>query len=117
MAKLTKKEARKRRHLKIRKTINGTRDIPRVNVFKSNTNFYAQIIDDNTKQVLISSSSLVLKLKNGGNIEAAIKVGIDLSKKAKKHKITKVVFDRSGYLYHGKVKSFADTLRKEGLKF
>jgi large subunit ribosomal protein L18 len=117
MAIKTKKDKRITRHYRIRKTVKGTANIPRLAVFKSNTNIYAQIIDDDKGHTLVALSSKDLKIKNGSNIEAAIKVGTELAKKAKAKKISKVVFDRGGFLYHGRVKAFADASRKEGLKF
>ncbi len=116
MAQKTKKEARKIRHYRVRNKISGTSETPRVNIFKSNLHFYAQIIDDNEGKTLASSSTLQLKL-SGSNIENATKVAKDLAKKAKAANVDKIVFDRSGYIYHGKVKAFADALREEGIKF
>ncbi|ATG97186.1 50S ribosomal protein L18 [Mesoplasma lactucae] len=114
----TKAEQRKRRHYRVRNKISGTATKPRLNVFKSNTNFYAQIIDDTTGKTLVSASTLKLNdLKSKSNIEAAKAVANELAKEAKKANITEVVFDRSGYLYHGKVKAFADTMRENGIKF
>ncbi|AHI54143.1 50S ribosomal protein L18 [Spiroplasma sabaudiense Ar-1343] len=115
--KFTKAEARKRRHFRVRKKVSGTQTKPRLNVFKSNTNFYAQIIDDVAGVTLVSSSSLKMDLKNKNNIEAAKAVGKDLAEKAKSKKITEVVFDRGGYLFHGKVKAFADSAKENGMKF
>ncbi|PPE04936.1 50S ribosomal protein L18 [Entomoplasma ellychniae] len=114
--KYTKQEARKRRHFRVRSKVIGTAERPRLNVFKSNTNFYAQIIDDITGNTLVSASSLKLGLK-AGNVEAAKKVGAEIAKLAANKKIIDVVFDRGGYLYHGKVKAFAETARENGLKF
>ncbi|AVN64195.1 MULTISPECIES: 50S ribosomal protein L18 [Mesoplasma] len=112
----TKQEARKRRHYRVRSKISGTPAKPRLNVFKSNTNFYAQIIDDTTGTTLVSASSLNLGLKSG-NIEAAKKVAEEIAKLAIAKSIVDVVFDRGGYLYHGKVKAFAEAARENGLKF
>ncbi len=116
MAFKTKNRARKIRHYRIRKIVNGTAERPRINVFKSNVHFYSQIIDDNTGKTLVSSSTQQLKL-NGSNIENAKKVGLDLAKKAKEANIENVVFDRGGYIYHGKIQAFADALRENGIKF
>ncbi len=116
MAKKTKEQARKIRHYRVRAKIAGTSERPRVNVFVSNSNFYAQIIDDNEGKTLVSSSTLTLKL-NGSNIENAKKVASDLAKKANEKNIKNIVFDRGGYLYHGKVKAFAEILRENGLEF
>ncbi len=112
----SKNDARKRRHLRIRKDINGTKDIPRLNVFRSNANIVAQIIDDQAKTTLVSCSTIELKLKSN-NVEAAKKVGTEIAKKAKAKKINKVVFDRGGYLYHGRVKALAEAAREAGLEF
>lgn len=111
-----KREARIRRHARVRKTISGTKEMPRLNVFRSNKAIYAQVIDDISGTTLASSSSLELKLKNGGNIEAAKAVGKDIAEKCKKAKISKVVFDRGGYLYHGRVAALADSAREAGLE-
>ncbi|WP_031542189.1 50S ribosomal protein L18 [Mesoplasma photuris] len=114
--KFTKAESRKRRHYRVRNKISGTTSRPRLNVFKSNTNFYAQIIDDTTGTTLVSASTLKLS-GNKGNIEAAEKVAEEIAKLALSKNISEVVFDRGGYLYHGKVKAFADKAREAGLKF
>lgn len=115
--KFTKSEARKRRHFRVRGKISGTTEKPRLNVFKSNTNFYAQIIDDVKGVTLISSSTVKMGLKNSNNVEAAKAVGKDIAEKAKAKKITNVVFDRGGYLFHGKVKAFAEVAKENGIKF
>ncbi len=117
--KTSRNEARKARHARIRSKINGTSELPRLCVFRSLKNISVQIIDDTKGVTLVSSSSLDkgLKIKNGGNIEASKLVGADIAKKAKKAKITKVVFDRGGYLYHGRVKALADAARENGLEF
>lgn len=108
---------RKIRHTRVRNKINGTSECPRLNVFRSNSNIFAQIIDDEKQITLVSSSSVELKLNNGGNIEVAKLVGKDIAEKAKKKNITKVVFDRGGYLYHGRVKALAEAARENGLEF
>lgn len=105
------------RHKRVRKNISGTSEMPRLNVFRSNSQIYAQIINDETGTTLASSSSVQLKIKNGGNIEGAKLVGADIAKKAKEAKISKVVFDRGGYLYHGRVEALADAARENGLEF
>ena len=109
--------ARTRRHARVRKTVSGTSEMPRLNVFRSNTQIYAQIINDETGTTLASSSSVALKIKNGGNIEGANAVGADIAKKALEKNIKKVVFDRGGYQYHGRVKALADAARENGLEF
>ncbi|HCV54571.1 50S ribosomal protein L18 [Galactobacillus timonensis] len=118
MLKKTKKnELRLRRHQRVRNTVSGTPDCPRLNVFRSNANIYAQVIDDTTGKTLVSSSSLVLKLENGGNIEAAKAVGKDVAEKCLAANIESVCFDRGGYVYHGRVQALADAAREAGLKF
>ena len=108
---------RKIRHTRVRNKISGTSECPRLNVFRSNSNIFAQIIDDEKQITLVSSSSVELKLNNGGNIEGAKLVGKDIARKAKKKNITKVVFDRGGYLYHGRVEALAEAARENGLEF
>ena len=109
--------SRKRRHARVRNKISGTKETPRLNVFRSNSNIFVQVIDDEAQNTLVSSSSLELKLTNGSNIEGAKAVGKDIAEKCKKAKITKVVFDRGGYLYHGRVKALAEAARENGLEF
>ena len=117
--KVVRNDARIARHSRIRNKVSGTKAAPRLNVFRSNNNIFAQIIDDEAGVTLVSASSLEkeLKIANGGNVEAAAKVGELLAKKAKKAKISKVVFDRGGYLYHGRVKALAEAARENGLEF
>lgn len=107
-------DMRKVRHERIRKQIIGTKDIPRLNVYRSNKNIYAQLIDDENGVTLASASSMKL---NGNNTEIAAKVGKLIAEEAKKIKISKVVFDRGGYLYHGRVKALAEAARENGLVF
>lgn len=113
----SKNVSRVRRHARVRSKISGTAACPRLCVYRSNKNIEAQLIDDVKRVTLVASSSMSLKLENGSNIEAASKVGEDLAKKALAKKIKKVVFDRSGYLYHGRVKALAEAAREAGLKF
>ncbi len=108
---------RKKRHGRIRNNISGTAEVPRLNVFRSNKEIFAQIINDEAGTTLVSSSSVELKLKNGGNVEGAALVGADIAKKATKLKIKKIVFDRGGYLYHGRVAALAEAARENGLEF
>ena len=117
--KIDRKAERERRHARVRNKISGTADRPRLCVFRSAKNISAQVIDDVKGVTLVSSSSLDkdLSIKNGGNIEASKLVGALVAKKAKKAKIKKVVFDRGGYLYHGRVKALADAARENGLEF
>ena len=117
ISKVSRNDVRVERHKRVRTKVFGTHDVPRVCVFKSNTNIYAQIINDEEGITLISASSLENKGKNGSNVEAAKLVGESLAKKATKAGIKKVVFDRGGYLYHGRVKALADALRDGGLEF
>ena len=116
ISKVSRNDVRVERHKRVRTKVFGTHDVPRVCVFRSNTNIYAQIINDEEGITLVSASSLELKDK-GSNKEAAALVGENLAKKAKKAGITKVVFDRGGYLYHGRVKALADKLRDGGIEF
>ena len=111
--------ARTARHERIRSKVSGTAECPRLNVFRSNSNIFAQIIDDTKGVTLVSASSIdkELKLENGGNVEAARKVGKLIAERAKKAKISDVVFDRGGYLYHGRVKALAEAARENGLNF
>ena len=117
IVKESRNEMRKRRHDRIRSKINGTAECPRLSVFRSNTQIFAQIIDDVKGVTLASSSSVELKIKNGGNVEGAKEVGKDIAAKAKKLKIKNVVFDRGGYLYHGRVQALAEAARENGLEF
>jgi large subunit ribosomal protein L18 len=116
-----KKEKRQRRHRRIRAKVFGSSDRPRLCVFKSSNHIYAQIINDEKEKSLFSASSLELKKakteKKGGKSSVAFEVGKLIAKKALEKKIEKVVFDRGGYLYHGRVKSLADGAREGGLKF
>ena len=115
--KVSKNETRQKRHARVRAKISGTPTCPRLNVFRSNAHIFAQIIDDTNGTTLVSSSSLALKLEKSSNIEAATIVGTDIAKKALSSNITNVVFDRGGYVYHGRVKALADAAREAGLKF
>ena len=117
--KVSRNEARQARHARVRAKVSGTKDIPRLNIFRSAKNISVQIIDDENGVTLVSASSMDkdLKITNGGNIEAAKIVGAEIAKRAKKAKITKVVFDRGGYLYHGRVQALADAARENGLEF
>lgn len=114
-----KNQARLKRHLRVRKKIEGTTERPRLNIFRSAKHVYAQIIDD-AKGVTLVSASTVEKdsgIENGGNVEAAKKIGTLIAQRAKEKGIEKVVFDRSGYLYHGRVQALADAAREAGLEF
>ena len=117
--KVARNDVRKSRHARVRNKISGTASVPRLNVFRSNGNIFAQIIDDVAGNTLVSASSIdkELNLKNGGNVEAAKEVGKLLATRAKKLKIKQVVFDRGGYLYHGRVEALAEAARENGLEF
>lgn len=113
----SKNVVRARKHARVRAKISGTKDCPRLVVFRSNKHIEAQIIDDVKGATLVHVSSVTLKLENGSNVEAAKKVGEELAKVAKTKKISKVVFDRGGYIYHGRVAALAEAAREGGLKF
>lgn len=117
VTKESKNVSRVRRHARVRAKVSGTGSCPRLCVYRSNKNIEAQIIDDVKKVTLVSSSSMSLKLDNGSNVDAAKLVGADIAKKALAKKIKKVVFDRSGYIYHGRVKALAEAARENGLEF
>ena len=110
---------RLKRHRRVRAKIAGTPERPRLNVYRSGSHIYAQIIDDKAGTTLCSASSLdkEFKGKSGGNKEAAREVGKMIADRAKQKKITGVVFDRGGYLYHGRVKELAEGAREQGLEF
>ena len=117
--KVSRNEMRIERHKRIRKEITGTSERPRLCVFRSNANIEAQIIDDEKGTTLVSASTREkeLKIANGGNVEAAKVIGKEIAERAKKAKIKKVVFDRGGYLYHGRVEALAEAARENGLEF
>ncbi len=120
MAKLTRYEARLKRHRRVRKSISGTPEKPRLNVFKSNKNIFCQIIDDLNGRTLVSASTLdpdLKELRGVANIDASKEVGKLIAKRAIENKIENVVFDRGGYQYHGRVKALAEAAREGGLKF
>jgi large subunit ribosomal protein L18 len=117
----SKEQSRLRRHVRIRKRLQGTGEKPRLTVYKSLNHIYAQLIDDVAGKTLLSASTLEkdirTSVKHGGNLDAAKKVGASLAQKAIGKKITTVVFDRAGYRYHGCIKALADAAREQGLKF
>ena len=121
MRKNERRSAVVRRHLRLRKNISGTAQRPRLNVFRSLSNIYAQIIDDEAKVTLVSASTLDKEIKgtfpNGGNVAAAAAVGKVVAKRALEKGIDTVVFDRGGHIYHGRVKALAEGAREAGLKF
>lgn len=115
-----KKEKRKKRHQRIREKVRGTAEKPRLCVFRSNKHIYAQLIDDDNNVTLASATDLELKgkkKKSSKRTKASFEVGKLIAKKAKEMDIEKVVFDRAGYTYHGRVKSLAEGAREGGLKF
>jgi len=119
ITKLDKNAVRKKRHARVRTKVFGTAERPRLNVFRSNKHIYVQIIDDVKAVTLVSASTLdkELNLESTGNAEAAYKVGELVAKRALEKGIKAVVFDRGGYLYHGRVKALADAAREAGLEF
>jgi large subunit ribosomal protein L18 len=118
VATLTVREARLRRHKRVRKTVAGTAERPRLAVFRSNSGIEAQVIDDLAGKTLAAASSLHLKRSFKGNKTAqAAEVGKTVAEAAKKAGVESVVFDRGGYLYHGRVKALADAAREGGLRF
>jgi len=116
-----KNKLRKKKHMRIRNKISGTPERPRLNVYKSSKHIYAQIIDDSKGVTIVSASTIDTALKgsvtNGGNIEAAKEVGKLIAQRAVEKGLTTIVFDRGGYVYHGRVKELADAARAEGLEF
>ena len=112
------KAQRAKRHARVRGKISGTAQRPRLSVFRSENHIYAQIIDDVAGNTLVSASSVEKGFEgNGGNVEAAKKVGAMVAERALKKGIEEVVFDRGGYIYHGRVQALADGAREGGLKF
>lgn len=114
--KTQKNELRKKRHLRIRNHLAGTPQKPRLSIYRSNKALYVQIIDDVNQHTLVSARSQELNVK-GNNKEVAAQVGTLIAEKALKAGIKEIVFDRSGYLYHGRVKEIAEAARKAGLEF
>jgi len=119
--KTSKNDARLKRQVRVRKKIKGTTERPRLNVFRSSRHIHAQIIDDITGNTLVSASTISPEVKSdleySGNIEAAKKVGAAIAKKALQNNINTVVFDRNGFLYHGRIKALAEAARENGLSF
>jgi large subunit ribosomal protein L18 len=114
----TKRNAiRQRIHSRIRAKLAGTGERPRLNVYRSLNHIYAQVIDDQKGETLVSASTLEMKAKTGGNIVAAKEIGKAVAEKAVAKGIKRVVFDRGGYLYHGRIKALADAARAAGLEF
>ena len=121
LRKADKNISRKKRHLRVRKNISGTATKPRLNVFRSLNNMYVQVIDDVNGVTLVAASTLDKEVKEevkyGGNIEASKAVGAVIAKRAIEKGIKQVVFDRGGYLYHGRVAALAEAAREAGLEF
>lgn len=119
ITKVDRNKARKKRHLRVRRRVHGTAERPRLNVFRSSKHIYAQLIDDDKGVTVASASSLDKEFDGeyGGNIEAAAKVGELIAKRALEKGYKQVVFDRGGYIYHGRVKALADAAREAGLEF
>ena len=119
ITKADKNAVRKKRHARVRTKLSGTEARPRLNVFRSNKHIYAQFIDDVNGVTLASASTLDkdVNLDSSSNIDAAVKIGELVAKRAVEKGITTVVFDRGGYLYHGRVKALADAARENGLEF
>ncbi|KMM36064.1 50S ribosomal protein L18 [Guptibacillus hwajinpoensis] len=119
ITKADKNKARQKRHARVRRTVTGTTERPRLNVFRSNKNIYAQLIDDTKGVTIVSASSMEqgIDVEHGSNKEAAVKVGETIAKRAVEAGYSAVVFDRGGYLYHGRIKALADAAREAGLKF
>lgn len=116
--KMDKNKTRLKRHVRVRNKIKGTEDRPRLNVYRSASNIYAQIIDDTKGITLASASTLDKSFKGyGGNKEAAHKIGMMIAERATEKQITNVVFDRGGYIFHGRVQSLAEGAREGGLVF
>ena len=118
LLKADKNKSRQKRHLRVRKHIAGTAERPRLNVFRSLSHVYAQVIDDINGVTIVAASSKDKDFStHGGNIEAAKAVGAAVAKRALEKGITEVVFDRGGYIYHGRVAALAEAAREAGLKF
>ena len=118
VSKINKKAMRLKRHIRVRGKVSGTAERPRLIVFRSNANIYAQIIDDVSGVTLVSANTLEKGFEGAtGNAEAAKKVGVTLAERAKAKGIEEVVFDRGGYVYHGRVAALAEGAREGGLKF
>jgi large subunit ribosomal protein L18 len=119
ITKADKNVTRKKRHARVRTKLSGTAARPRLNVFRSNKHIYAQLIDDVNGVTLASASTLDkdLTVESSSNTDAAVKVGELVAKRAVEKGVTEVVFDRGGYLYHGRIQALADAARENGLKF
>jgi large subunit ribosomal protein L18 len=116
-----RRQARTKRQVRVRRKVRGTTERPRLCIFRSAKHIYAQIIEDGTGRTLVSTSTVSKDVAEGqkytGNVEAAKAVGVAIAKKALEQNIKQVVFDRNGFLYHGRVKALADAAREAGLSF
>ena len=112
-----KNKTRQKRHMRVRNKISGTAERPRLNVFRSNKNIYAQVIDDVAGVTLVSASTLDSDVNGDNKTDQAKAVGVLVAKRAVEKKISNVVFDRGGYLYHGRVQALAEAARENGLEF
>jgi large subunit ribosomal protein L18 len=117
MSETNRNAIRQRIHARIRAKLSGTGGRPRLNVYRSLNHIYAQVIDDENGVTLASASSLQMKLKTGGNIASAKEIGKAVAERAIEKGVKQVVFDRGGYLYHGRIKALADAAREAGLEF
>ena len=118
VSKIDKNAMRQKRHIRVRGKVSGTPERPRLNVFRSNANIYAQIIDDVNGVTLVAANTLEKDFEGAtGNVEAAKKVGLLIAERAKEKGIVEVVFDRGGYVYHGRVAALAEGAREGGLQF
>lgn len=117
ITKLDKNKMRQKRHARVRSKISGTAECPRLNIFRSNKNIYAQLIDDVAGVTLASASTLDKSIEIAPKTEQAAKVGALIAERAKEANVEVVVFDRGGYLYHGRVQALAEAAREAGLKF
>jgi large subunit ribosomal protein L18 len=118
ITKQDKNQVRKKRHARVRTKITGTTERPRLNVFRSNKHLYAQLIDDSQGVTIVSASTMDKDFDGtAGNVEAAKSIGETIAKRAVEKNIKSVVFDRGGYLYHGRVKALAEAARENGLEF
>ena len=118
ITKQDKNQVRKKRHARVRTKITGTTERPRLNVFRSNKHIYAQLIDDTQGVTIVSASTMDKDFTgNAGNLEAAALIGETIAKRAVEKNVKSIVFDRGGYLYHGRVKALAEAARENGLEF
>ena len=114
---IKRNEIRQRIHNRIRAKLAGTGERPRLNVYRSLNHIYAQVIDDQKGVTIASASTLATKAKTGGNVAAAKEIGKAIAEKAQEKGVKKVVFDRGGFLYHGRIKALAEAAREAGLEF